>query len=364
MTNASWRKGCVQFVLLTILNRTTCCRGETCEKAIGPLIIGGTEVTGGTSGSTIDVNIVRLFQCGDGQLFDIETPGSWYFVEGIAGGRLRASTCSEATNFKHRITLFSGENCDSRSCLASGIDPDVDCPYTDASDTNNATYIEWDSAPGQNVYILVHNFYAGDSGDFGLTVKDVTQPPENDLCGGAVDVNMDQFLAGSTAGSTFDIGVKCDRCIDSGPNNPGVWYRIPAQGIDTGFAATICSEFLSFNVSIYTGVCDEVECVDSMQELGLTCNSADMATSSTWTADKGQEYYMLVHATKKNGDLETATAPFAILLSRSESKGGGDGAEGGGEDGNGSGSSASSLAVGSLSGAFAAYLALVILFYG
>jgi hypothetical protein len=304
----------------------------------------------------MDVTTIRLLQCGDGQLFDVETPGSWYFVEGIPGGRLRASTCSEATNFKHRITLFSGENCDSRSCLASGIDPDLDCPYTDASDATNATYIEWESAPGQNFYIFVHNFFAGDSGDFGLNVREATPPPENNLCNSAVDVvNTYQFVAGSSVGATFDIGVKCDRCIDSGPKYPGVWYRIPAQGIDTEVVATVCSEFLSFNISIYTGTCDEFECVDSLQELGLTCNSAGMATNSTWTADKGQEYYILVHATE-NGDLETA--PFEILLSKSESKDGGGGDGGGGDDGNGSGSSASSLAVGFLAGVSAAFLVL------
>jgi hypothetical protein len=354
MSNTSWRKGLVQLVLFTILNRITCCRGETCEKAIGPLVVGGTEVAGSTLGSTVDVTTIQLIQCNDGQLFDVESAGSWYFVEGIAGGRLRASTCSEATNFKHRITLFSGENCESRSCLASGIDPDLDCSYTEASAANNATYIEWDSASGQNFYILVHDFFAGDSGDFGLSVKEVTPPPENDLCDSAVELNTDQFLAGSTAGATFDIGVKCDRCIGSGPTYPGVWYRIPAQGIDTEVVTTVCSDFTSFNVSIYTGVCDEVECVDSVQELGLTCNSAGMAANSTWTADKGQEYYILVHATEKNGELETA--PFEILLSRSESKDG----DGDGGDGDGSGSIASSLAVRLLSGVFATYLVSLI----
>ena len=356
MPNASWRKGLVQLVLVTILNKITYCWGETCETAIGPLVVGGTEIAGSTSGSTVDVTVVRLSQCGDGQLFDVETPGSWYFVEGIpAGGRLRASTCSEATNFKHRITLFSGENCDSRSCLASGIDPDLNCPYTDASDATNATYIEWDSAPGQNFYILVHNFFAGDSGDFGLSVKEMTPPPKNDLCDSAVDLNTDKFVAGSTAGAKFDTVVKCDNCIDSGPKYPGVWYRVPAQGIDTIVIATVCSEFLSFNVSIYTGACDEVEYVDSTQELGLTCNSAGMATTSTWTSDKGKGYYILVHATEKNGNLQTA--PFAILLTRSESNDG-DGGDGDGDDGNDSGSSAWSLALGSLPGVFAACLAL------
>jgi hypothetical protein len=344
---------------LTLLNKITCCRAETCENAIGPLVIGGTEVIGSTSASTVDVTTIPLSRCGDGQLFDVERPGSWYFVEGIAGGgRLRASTCSEATNFKHRITLFSGENCDSRKCLASGIEPDSDCPYTDASNATNATYIEWDSAPGQNFYILVHNFFAVDSGDFGLNVKDVTPPPENNICDSAVDLNTIQFVAGSTAGATLDIGVKCDRCIDGGPKYPGVWYRIPAQANDAEVVATVCSNLLSFNVSIYTSACDEVECVDSMQVLGLTCNSDGMATNSTWTADKGQEYYILVHATEKIGDLETA--PFAILLSRSDWKGG-DGGGGGDDDddgGTGSGSSVSSLAAGFLSGVFAAYLVL------
>lgn len=359
MSNATWRKGLFKFVLLTILNKITCCRGETCENAIGPLIIDGTEVTGSTSGSTVDFTDIRLSQCGDGQLFDVETSGSWYFVQAIAGGTLRASTCSEATNFKHRVTVFSGQNCDSRSCLASGVDPDLDCPSTDASNATNATSIEWDAVPGQNYYILVHGFFSGDSGDFGLSVKEVTPPPENDQCDSAVDLNMDQFLLGSTVGATFDTRVKCDKCIDNGPKYPSVWYQIPAQGNDTEVVATVCSELLSFNVSIYTGACDEVEYVDFSQELGLTCNSAGMATNSTWTADKGQEYYILVHITDKNGDLETA--PFNILFSRSESKdgngGGGDG-DGDGGDENGSGSSASSLAVGFLSGIFAAYLVL------
>jgi hypothetical protein len=286
---------------------------DQCENALGPLTIDGDIISSSTIGvSTETPPSIILFQCG-GQTFDVETPGVWFEVFGTAG-RLRASTCAEETNFTNRITIFEADDCDNRSCQHSGKDQDPNCPYA------NSSVVEWNSIPGSRYYVLVHDLYSDESGNFGLTITDVTEPPDNDSCENALELEEDSTAQGTTVGATLSTGVKCDRCIDGGPQNPGVWYRIPPADMDTEVTVTTCGILLSFNISVFSGdVCGEFSCHDATPNLDFTCEDGLPAFQLTFVADSGQEYYVYVHAAESSDDLNIGY--FGIAFFRSQIEG-------------------------------------------
>jgi hypothetical protein len=290
---------------------------DSCSSAVGPLTLGDT-VVGSTVGGTVNDSQIGLSRCGvNGPLVDLESPSSWFYIDIKASafvGRLRFSTCSNDTNFGNRITVHQGSDCDSLICVATSAESDLECQFANAFGVR----LDVDTVLNENYYVQVHDSDAGTSGDFGLTVTDITPTPENDVCGGATEMFKDgeSRVPGTTVGATHDIGFKCDRCVDSGPGTtPGVWYRVHPTDKVTKVSVSSCSSYLSMNATAYEGTCELYECIDVTQQQGLSCDDDTIGSTFTFLADAGKEYLVLLYASNVGAD-GIDVSPFNLLVSR------------------------------------------------
>lgn len=95
------------------------------------------------------------------------TGGVWYVVAGN-GQNITANLC--ATAWDSKISVFSGPNCSSLTCIGGNDDWGPVCS------TSSASY-SWYGAPGVNYYILVHGYST--TSPFSIMITCVTPPPPN-----------------------------------------------------------------------------------------------------------------------------------------------------------------------------------------
>jgi hypothetical protein len=94
-------------------------------------------------------------------------PGVWYMVPGN-GQIMTAYLCNTAWDSK--ISVFSGPNCSSLTCVGGNDDYGPSCA------TSSASY-QWTSTVGLNYYILVHGYSSNSTFQIGLICS--TPPPPN-----------------------------------------------------------------------------------------------------------------------------------------------------------------------------------------
>lgn len=94
-------------------------------------------------------------------------PGVWYVIPGN-GQIMTANLCNTAWDSK--ISVFSGPNCSSLTCVGGNDDWGPACSSSSASFT-------WTSTAGTNYYILVHGYSSNSSFNLGLAC--VSPPPPN-----------------------------------------------------------------------------------------------------------------------------------------------------------------------------------------
>ena len=127
-----------------------------------PIVCGQT-ITGTTVNSTNSGTGEMGGFCGVSQT----TGGVWYVVAGN-GQNMSANLC--ATAWDSKISVFSGPNCSSLTCIGGNDDWGPVCS------TSSASY-SWYGAPGVNYYILVHGYSTTSPFSIGLTCS--TPPPTN-----------------------------------------------------------------------------------------------------------------------------------------------------------------------------------------
>jgi hypothetical protein len=94
-------------------------------------------------------------------------PGVWYVVSGN-GQIMTANLC--ATAWDSKISVFSGPNCSTLSCVGGNDD------YGPACSSSSASF-SWTSTVGTNYYILVHGYSSNSSFNVGLSC--MSPPPAN-----------------------------------------------------------------------------------------------------------------------------------------------------------------------------------------
>ena len=123
-------------------------------------------------GQTIAGTTVNSTNSGTGEMGGFcgvsqTTGGVWYVVAGN-GQNMTANLC--ATAWDSKISVFSGPNCSSLTCIGGNDDWGPVCS------TSSASY-SWYGAPGVNYYILVHGYSTTSPFSIGLTCS--TPPPTN-----------------------------------------------------------------------------------------------------------------------------------------------------------------------------------------
>ncbi|NND63151.1 MAG: hypothetical protein HKN48_08135, partial [Flavobacteriaceae bacterium] len=157
-------------------------------------------------------------------------PGVWYVyqdADGLANNVL-VSTCSTNTDYDTKISVYTGD------CAApplTCVDGNDDSPNS----TDFQSEVEFQSDGSSTYYILVHGF-AGDTGNFELSLSCTLVPPPNDMIANSIDVDEIGFPytdpAVAMPGATVEAGTPAG-CDNAGVN--GVWYNFvpPLNGVAT-----------------------------------------------------------------------------------------------------------------------------------
>lgn len=200
------------------------------------------------TGNTADGIYLPMPTCGPA---NVSTKGLWYGFTGT-GEDVTLSTCSGATNFDTKISVFTGL-CDQLICVA-GSDDAPNCPA-------NRSAVVFPTTVGTAYLVLVHG-YDQDQGDFELamTCSPACAAGANDHCNGAT------LLAPQpTGGCEASTGTTVCAFAPAFPNPPcdpwgnivDVWY-----GFNTGWTAslTLILEAVSagqINAALYNA-CDQL----------------------------------------------------------------------------------------------------------
>ena len=118
------------------------------------------------SGTTVDATNSGTGEAGFCSISQTQ-PGVWYTVPGN-GQIMTANLC--ATAWDSKISVFSGPNCSTLSCVGGNDDWGPACSSSSAS-------FSWTSTVGTNYYILVHGYSSNSSFNIGLSC--MSPPPPN-----------------------------------------------------------------------------------------------------------------------------------------------------------------------------------------
>lgn len=252
-----------------------------------------------TKGAKPDIDSIENSSCGTGGA------GAWYTVRGT-GSIMQASTCSDETNHKTGIQVYSGE-CGKLTCIDSAFGNKALC------ENGNGSVVNFKTNPGQDYYILVTNRREGRTGNFRFQVME-TDTVNNDECSAAVALNKGKnSISGSTLQATIDFppGEECVVPLDA----PGVWYEI--DGLGKGIEVSTCqsNEFDSA-ISVFKGGCTGMQCVAGSAAFNPKCTNGQGVVTSFY-GERNTKYHVLVHGQSRSslniGDFTVSYSEFDIL---------------------------------------------------
>ncbi|MFM7386709.1 MAG: beta strand repeat-containing protein, partial [Bacteroidota bacterium] len=138
--------------------------------------------TGISCGQTLSGTTVNATNSGTGEAGNCGAtqtqPGVWYVVAGN-GQNMSASLCGTAWDSK--ISVFSGPNCASLSCVGGNDDNGPVCGGTSAS-------FSWASSAGLNYYILVHGYNASSAFNLNLTCVAAAPPAPSSVSASSASI--------------------------------------------------------------------------------------------------------------------------------------------------------------------------------
>lgn len=199
-------------------------------------------------------------------------PGVWYVIAGT-GQQMTASLC--ATVWDSKISIFSGPNCSTLTCVGGVDDNGPSCASSSAS-------YSFSTSVGTNYYILVHGYSSSSNFTLSLTCTTPPTPPSNDICSNATSLPCGTSnLAGTTVNSvpeTSPLGYG---------SQYGVWYSFVGDGNSTTISAY---STIDLGLLIMTG--------SGCSGLGLVSFQDNWGTfsteSHTFNTINGQTYYVYV----------------------------------------------------------------------
>ena len=237
------------------------------------LVCGATTIScgGSLNGTTINATNSGTGEnttCGTSQT----QPGVWYVIAGT-GQQMTASLC--ATAWDSKISIYSGPNCSSLTCIGGIDDNGPSCTGTAAS-------YSFPTSIGTNYYIKVHGYSSTNNFTISLTCSAPPTPPSNDICSNATSLPCGTSnLAGSTTNAVSE----------SSPlgygSQYGVWYSFVGDGNSTTISAY---STIDLGLVIMTGSgCSGFGLVN------FTDNFGTFSTEShTFNTINGQTYYVYV----------------------------------------------------------------------
>jgi hypothetical protein len=253
-----------------------------------------------TCGQTIAGTTINATNSGTGEggfcSVSQTQPGVWYVISGN-GQIMTANLC--ATAWDSKMSVFSGPNCSTLSCVGGNDDFGPACSSSSAS-------FSWTSSIGTNYYILVHGYSASSSFSIGLTC--ISPPPadptsisaaQNTICNGSSTtltangaLGVVYWYIGGCA-STF---VSTGNSIAVSPASTTTYY---ARNLNGGIFSSGCaSTTITVNpnptvtISAVTNtICDgsntqlisNISGVSSPGNLVVTISTSGFLDESSWT---------------------------------------------------------------------------------
>lgn len=219
--------------------------------------------------------------CGDG--IGITTiPGVWYQFTGLQGRRYEISTCSNSTDYDTEMILMTG-TCGNLFCV-DGNDADFNCSFSlghsvlFVNPTATTQYLVFVTGQGG-----AQTMFGGKQGNFELTITDLGLA--GDFCDGASRIIIPNGGMGTIDGSTTmananDAPQNCGSDIDNS-SSAGLWYFFTGTG-GRFYEITTCDATTNFDteMSVYSGSCGNVTCIDSNDDMGSNCSQGAGGTSS------------------------------------------------------------------------------------
>ena len=247
---------------------------DFCEAAVSPPV-NGSVVLGSTRGATFD----NTLTCAD---IPSIAPGVWYTVNGT-GTLLKASLCSDETNYETAITVFAGD-CIELECIAANVMGNGDT-------CGRKSELSWVTSINVTYYILVHGWDTR-VGDFGLVLEEPETDVTNNFCVSALFLPPSpDVIFGSTIGASRENAPMCSNITQT---SGGVWYYILGTG--NRMVASTCNSDdqdavtdFDTKISIFVGDCGNLVCTLADD------NYCGAHSRLVWLSEVDVTYYILVH---------------------------------------------------------------------
>ena len=212
---------------------------DACEDAIviNPNGYTNTQIMNGTDNND---GFIAPSGCGDGM-----NDGVWYTFTPDYDGEIVIDVTAD--DFDVEVAVYTG-GCGSFSCVANA----------DINGTGGTEQVIIDVTMGTQYWVNAGAYYSAlDHQETGnLTINVNYNPPANDVCTDATEINCGDVLDGTNIGAT---GTGLTNC-DLNANSTGVWYHFtPTNG--GGVTAIWTTADFDTKLVVYSGTCGSLSCL-------------------------------------------------------------------------------------------------------
>mmetsp|Transcript_33724 Transcript_33724/g.81773 ORF Transcript_33724/g.81773 Transcript_33724/m.81773 type:complete len:809 (-) Transcript_33724:749-3175(-) len=253
-----------------------------CEESV-PITIDDGELFGSTANScrVVPVQCPKTIDSGD-------TSGMWYVVRGAGSNLVSASVefdvetaCASGRGARAQVSVFASKSngCDDLECV----------DFTEFCDSESkATVSQWLSDSNVQYYLFVQ---ASEPSDFRLQLSETTLEGP-DTCDSAIPIPVGESVLGSTLNATAGDFTQCGD-VASVIASPSVFFTV--NGTGHNLTASTCNDGTNYfsGVSILTGSCDTLTCVDYKS---VSCDG--VRSLAYWPSVLGETYYVVVHGSE------------------------------------------------------------------
>lgn len=209
--------------------------------------------------------------------------GRWYTFEFGGPSAATLNVCVTQGNVSAPVAFMNG--CGNLECLDK---EDVNLEEKPESERCAVEYSLSFVTKSIRYWFLIYSMddeqgdYESGPDEFDLTLI------SNDICEGAFPVNplkSFQRTVATVARSSFETHPTCH--AETPASSQGVWFKITGSGAE--IRATLCAPEVESALTLYTGDCSELACVDAVQAMASDCGPS---SSISWISLKGTEYFL------------------------------------------------------------------------
>jgi hypothetical protein len=207
-------------------------------------------------------------------------PGVWFQVAGT-GQVMTAYLCN--TVWDSKISVFSGPNCSSLTCVGGNDDNGPSCATTSAS-------YQWTSVPGLNYYILVHGYSTNSAFQIGLICS---SPPPADptsvsasswsICNGKSTTLTANGASGTVywySGGCGTAQIGTGNSITVSPSSSTTYYARNYNGSQFSNNCASATVTVNYPPTLTTSASNNTICLGSSTQLNVSTQASGSLTTT------------------------------------------------------------------------------------